>query len=45
MGGISTRELVKQAYPGPKWAAKVNAMTDAQVVAIFFKLKRQGRIA
>lgn len=45
MSGISKREQIKQAYPHSKtWPAKVDRMTDSQVVAIFFKLKNQGKL-
>jgi hypothetical protein len=38
------RELVTQAYPTHTWKAKVSKMTDNQVVAIFLRLKGQGKI-
>ncbi|QGJ96752.1 hypothetical protein SEA_FIDGETORCA_53 [Streptomyces phage FidgetOrca] len=39
------RELIKQAYPHSKtWPSKVNKMPEGQVMAIFFRLKRQGKI-
>lgn len=38
------RELIKQAYPSPTWAAKVNKMTDNQVIAVLMKLRRQGKL-
>lgn len=45
MSSISKRELIKQAYPhSPKWVAKVNKMTENQVTAIFFSLRRQGKL-
>jgi hypothetical protein len=46
MSGISQkRELIKRAYsPSITWPAKVDKMTDSQVIAIFFKLKKQGKI-
>lgn len=43
MSDIFMRELVKQAYSGAKWAAKVDKMSERQVIAIFFKLKREGK--
>ncbi len=39
------REAVKAAYPGPKWADKVKHMTDEQVIAVYFRLKRNGKVA
>jgi len=38
------RELVAQAYPAIAWTQKVAKMSDQQVTAIFFSLKKQGRI-
>lgn len=45
MSGISKRELIKQAYPHSKaWKAKVDRMPENQVTAIFFKLRKEGKI-
>lgn len=46
MSGIyQMRELIKRAYsPSNTWPAKVDKMPESQVIAIFFKLKRQGKI-
>jgi hypothetical protein len=45
MSGISKRELIKQAYPRSKtWLMKVDRMPESQVTAIFFRLKREGKI-
>ena len=38
------REAVKAAYPGPKWAKKVNLMDADQVAAIYLRLKAQNKI-
>lgn len=38
------RRLVISAYPGPKWAAKVNKMTDLQIFAILIRLRNAGKI-
>jgi hypothetical protein len=39
------RELIKRAYsPSLTWPIKVDKMPDTQVIAIFFKLKKQGKI-
>jgi hypothetical protein len=45
MADISrTKESVKKAYPHSRtWPAKVDKMTDGQVIAIFLKLRRQGK--
>jgi hypothetical protein len=38
------RELVKRAYPSKTWAAKVDKMSDAQLIAVLMRLKLQGKI-
>ena len=39
------RQLVKGAYNGsPKWAAKVDKMTDEQIIAVYFRLKQNNQI-
>lgn len=38
------KELVKQAYPHSlTWSAKVDKMSEGQVIAIFLKLRSQGK--
>lgn len=46
MGDIfRKRELVKKAYPHSKtWKNKVEKMPDSQIVAVFLRLRRQGKI-
>jgi len=42
---MTQREQLKGAYGGsPSWIAKVNKMSDAQVSAIFIKLRNQNKI-
>lgn len=38
------REVVKGAYPGDKWQLRVRNMSDKQVTAVFFRLKRANKI-
>lgn len=38
------RELIKSAYPGPNWKAKVNKMKDGQIIALYHSLVRLGKI-
>lgn len=39
------REQIKKAYPTSKsWASKVRKMPEAQVAAVFLKLKKENRI-
>lgn len=44
MGHNATREALKKAYPSARWAEKVDKMTDAQVVAVYFRLHREGKV-
>lgn len=44
MASRQQRELLKKAYPGKKWAKKVEKMTEAQVVAVYMRLKQQNKI-
>ena len=39
------REELKRVYPSKKWAAKVDKMTESQVVAVYMRLKAQGKIS
>jgi predicted secreted protein len=41
---IDIREAVKGAYKSSAWTIKVNRMSDAQVVAIFKRLREQNKI-
>lgn len=38
------REALKGAYPGEKWAEKVDTMSDKQVTATYLRLKGQGKV-
>lgn len=38
------REALIAAYPGPKWRRKVIAMTESQVIAVYMRLKNQGKV-
>lgn len=39
------RELVLKAYPHSKtWPAQVKKMPDNQIIAIFLRLRRQGKV-
>lgn len=44
MTPFAARELLKTAYPSPKWYAKVNMMTDSQVFAILVRLISKGKV-
>lgn len=39
------REALKAAYSGPQWQARVAKMSDSQVIAIYLKLKEQGKVS
>lgn len=38
------KEALKKAYPGKKWADKVNKMSEDQVIATYLRLKGQGKV-
>lgn len=40
-----TRQAVTAAYPGPVWVAKVAKMSDSQVVAVYMRLKLNGKVS
>lgn len=44
MVSVNKRESIKAVYPGKKWAEKVDKMTEDQVVAVYLRLKQQGKI-
>ena len=44
MASVNKREELKKVYPGQKWAEKVKNMTDAQVTAVYLRLKSQGKV-
>lgn len=35
---------IKKAYPGKQWADRVDKMTEAQLVAVYLRLKGKGII-
>lgn len=41
---MSEREQLKGVYKNPTWARKVDKMSDEQVIAIFQRLKAQGKL-
>ena len=43
-GTTFMREAIKKAYPGPKWAKRVNLMRPEQVLAVYTKLRNERRI-
>lgn len=44
MSNEQIRAAVISVYPGQKWKHKVAAMSDAQVVAIYYEFLRKGKI-
>lgn len=38
------RSEIAKAYQGDDWAKKVKKMTDAQVIAVYYRLLDQGRL-
>ena len=44
MGHPNVREALKSLYPkSKKWLAKVDGMTDSQVVAVYFRLFQEKK--
>jgi hypothetical protein len=41
---MSEREQLKTVYNSKAWARKVDNMPEAQVIAIFKRLKAQGKL-
>lgn len=42
---LMKRQLVKDAYNNsPTWSAKVDKMSDDQVIAVYFRLKKKNQI-
>lgn len=44
VANIKERETLKGVYPSKKWAQRVDKMTDSQVVAVYMRLKLQGKV-
>lgn len=44
MATQTERALLKRAYSGPAWAAKVDKMSDNQVIAVLRRLQAQKKI-
>lgn len=38
------REALIKLYPGPKWKYKVEHMTEAQVFAVYTRMKRDKKL-
>lgn len=39
------RMEVERAYSSSSWASKVRMMSDQQVIAVYLRLKRTGKVA
>lgn len=44
MDVYSMRTWIEKAYPGENWKKKVRKMPDNQLVALYFRLVRSGKI-
>lgn len=44
MGVQAEREAVKKIGKSPSWIDKVNRMSDAQIIAIYSRLKAEGKL-
>lgn len=38
------RRIVANAYPGTSWKKKVNEMSENQVIAIYYNLKKSDKV-
>lgn len=38
------REALRKSYPGPAWSAKVDKMSDHQVLAVYNRLLNQNKL-
>jgi hypothetical protein len=45
MATQSTRNLLASVYKSKAWQQRVNNMTDAQVAAIYLRLRKQGKVS
>lgn len=41
---VNQKEELKKVYPSKKWAERVDKMSEAQVAAVYLRLKRQGKV-
>lgn len=44
MAAINEREAIKKIGRSPEWANKVDKMSDDQVIAIYLRLKSEGKL-
>lgn len=44
MNTVDERTAVKNAYPWGPWKKRVDKMTDAQIHAIYLRLKQQNKL-
>lgn len=44
MNTKSMRATLKTVYSGKLWAAKVDKMSDEQVVAVYIRLQQQNKV-
>lgn len=40
---LAKRNKVKQVYSSPSWDAKVDKMSDNQVIAVYLRLQRNNK--
>jgi NAD(P)H-dependent flavin oxidoreductase YrpB (nitropropane dioxygenase family) len=41
---VQMRDAIIVAYPSKRWAEKVKRMPDNQVIAVYMRLKLQGKV-
>ena len=38
------RKEIRKAYSGERWQLKIDKMLDDQIIAIYYKFKKEGKI-
>jgi len=41
---VKEREAVKKVYPYKRWWAKVDKMTDSQIIALYLRWRGEGKV-
>lgn len=44
MSGYVEREAIKKVYPSKTWEDKVNKMSTQQAIAVYIRLRSQGKL-
>jgi hypothetical protein len=44
MAPLQAKEEIKKVYPYKKWWARVDKMSEAQIIATFLRFKSEGKL-